>query len=105
MLDLSSCGLSHQRSDVIRLVFLSVSADPFALETAANRSKKRDIRSFEKFCVSAKCGGTMQVKIHSNVYPFSRWDIDQDFSKSHLVHNDVELLPRAGSTALPPKKI
>ena len=43
----------------------------------------------------------MQVKIHSNVYPFSRWDIDQDFSKSHLVYNDVELLPRAHSTALP----
>ena len=24
----------------------------------------------------------VKVKIHSNVYPFSRWDIDQDFSKS-----------------------
>lgn len=68
--------------------------------------KKKIYKKFREalsFC--SKCGGTMQVKIHSNVYPFSRWDIDQDFSKSHLVYNDVELLPRAHGTALPPNRL
>ena len=104
MLDWSSCGLSHQHSDVIRLVFLSVSGGWSICSWDRSKSirKKRYKKFREVLSFCSKCGGTMQVKIHSNVYPFSRWDIDQDFSKSHLVYNDVELLPRARRTALPP---
>ena len=79
--------------------------DVYAWCRSKSIRKKRYKKFREVLSFCSKCGETMQVKIHSNVYPFSRWDIDQDFSKSHLVYNDVELLPRAHSTALPPNKV